>query len=147
MQHAVFALFLLPGAHALLEIQIEGSHGWAQNLPPAASTTAGPASVGEPADLLSPIAQAFLFVCVHASFGLGLSPSRSAAEIRMLGFVVLFWVLEGLLWFVCNPSYGLRRFNMQSISWRRDSCGHSFPALTDRLVHGREDAQTQQVLS
>ena len=48
MQHAVFALFLLPGAHALLEIQIEGSHGWAQNLPPAASTTAGPASVGEP---------------------------------------------------------------------------------------------------
>ena len=41
----------------------------------------------------------------------------------MLGFVVLFWVLEGLLWFVCNPSYCLRRFNRQIFSWRRDSCG------------------------
>jgi hypothetical protein len=35
MQHAVFVLFLLASAtaFALLEIQIEGRHGWAENLP------------------------------------------------------------------------------------------------------------------
>ena len=28
-----------------------------------------------------------------------------------------------------NPSYGLRRFNTQSINWRRDSCGGLLPGV------------------
>ena len=147
MQHAVFALFLLPRALALLEIQIEGSHGWAQNLPPAASTTAGPASVGEPADLLSPIAQAFLFVCVHAPFGLG---HRHGDPPPSFGCWAS-WCSSGS-WRACCGS-SATRLTACAGSTRNPSTGavtpvgDSFPAVTDRLVHGRQDAQTQQVLS
>ncbi|MCU0605803.1 MAG: hypothetical protein MUC33_24475 [Desulfobacterales bacterium] len=41
-------------------------------------------------------------------------------ELRILAFVVLFWILEDFLWFICNRDYGFKGFTPQRISWHRD---------------------------
>ena len=124
MEHAVFALFLLASAtaFALLEIQIEGRHGWAENLPTWRIDNRWTRRLWKkPLTGYHLYAQGFVFLCAHAPFGLGLAGWGLAAELRVLSFVALFWVLEDFLWFVCNPSYGLHRFNPQSIAWHRDA--------------------------
>ena len=34
----------------------------------------------------------------------------------MLASIMLFWIAEVFLWFVCNPAYGLEKFNLASVS-------------------------------
>jgi hypothetical protein len=124
MEHAVFALFLIAAAaaFALLEIQIEGAHGWAENLPTWRTENRWTRLLWKkPLTGYHLYAQLFLFVCAHLPFGLGLAGWGAAAEMRVLAFVAFFWVLEDFLWFACNPAYGLRRFNPQSIPWHRDA--------------------------
>ena len=103
VQHAVFALFLLPPEPLrLLEIQIEGAPAGRRTCLLPRRQPLDPASVGKPADLLSPIRPSLPVRLRPCPVRARASPWRSAAEFRVLGFVVLFWVLEGLLWFVAT---------------------------------------------
>ena len=37
----------------------------------------------------------------------------------VIACIMIFWVAEDLLWFVCNPAYGLARFNPSDVSWHK----------------------------
>jgi hypothetical protein len=37
----------------------------------------------------------------------------------VLASIMLFWVSEDFLWFVCNPACGLARFNPAEVPWHK----------------------------
>jgi hypothetical protein len=124
MEHLVFVGFLALVAwlFALLEIQIEGRHGWAQNLPTWRIENKWVRAVyRKPLTGYHLYAQGFVMIMAHCPFGLNLAPWSLPVELRILAFVVLFWILEDFLWFVCNPEFGFRNFHPERISWHRES--------------------------
>lgn len=124
MEHAVFVGFLALAAwlFALLEIQIEGPHGWAQNLPTWRIQNRWTRAIcRKPLTGYHLYAQAFILLMLHSPFGLNLVAWNLPDELRILSFVALFWVLEDFLWFVCNPNYRLKGFRPQHIEWHRDA--------------------------
>jgi hypothetical protein len=40
-------------------------------------------------------------------------------ELRILGSLALFWIIEDWLWFVCNSAYGLARFAPEFVPWHK----------------------------
>lgn len=104
---------------ALLEIEIEGTEGWARRLPTwrisgrwTRRLFGNRAITGY--HLYS---QVFLITVLHLPYALGLVEPSWKAEFRILSFLLLFWVVEDFLWFVVNPAYGIRRFKPQHIWW------------------------------
>lgn len=104
---------------AKLEIEIEGPDGWAARLPTwrVKKPAFADALVGG-GDITGYHAWAFAatFLFFHLSV---LGRWSWAAEARVLGAFVLFWLVEDFLWFVLNPHYGLRSFNPQRAPWHR----------------------------
>lgn len=120
-QHAAFAATLAVASvlGALLEIQIEGPAGWAENLPTwsARPRWLRPFLGGRAVTGYHLYAHLLVIVLAHLPFGLGLLPFSASAEARILAFIVLFWVLEDFLWFVMNPAFGMNRFRRSEIPW------------------------------
>jgi hypothetical protein len=121
----LFITFLVAAAtvFALLEIQIEGAAGWARSLPTwridnrwtrwlfGARAVTG----------YHVYFQLFLFVVLHLPYGLGLVPPSVGAELRIVAFLLLFWVVEDFLWFVFNPAFGIRGFRRERIPWHAET--------------------------
>ena len=110
---------LLAGVFAQVEIQIEGAAGWAAGLPtwridhhPLLDLFWG----GRP--LTGYHVWVFLFMALVFHFGL-LVHGRPTwrREARILGALMLFWILEDALWFALNPAFGLARLNPASVPW------------------------------
>jgi len=123
MEHAAFAAYLLLCAslYALFEIQIEGKEGWAAALP-TWRVDIGWAKIlygKRPLTGFHVFGLLFVFTVVHLPYALCLCAPSWGYELRILGFVVLFWVTEDFLWFVYNPHYGIRRFKAEAIWWHR----------------------------
>ena len=38
-------------------------------------------------------------------------------EARILGSLMLFWLIEDILWFVMNPAYGLAKLTPEHVPW------------------------------
>ena len=120
---------------AQVEIQIEGAAGWA----------AQPADLADRAALAArpvlgrarPHRLPRLGVLVH---GAGVSPAggvrrqrwSSRIELRILGALALFWIIEDWLWFVMNPAFGLVRF-APHVPWHKHWLGPCRPT-TGRSV-------------
>jgi len=124
MEHAIFFGFLISVSwvFALWEIQIEGRCGWAENLPTwRVENKWTRRFYKKPITGYHFYAQVFILFIAHLPFGLNLVPWNFLYELRILAFVILFWILEDFLWFICNRAYGFRNFKPQSISWHRDS--------------------------
>jgi hypothetical protein len=124
MEHAVFFGFLVLAAlvFALFEIQIEGRDGWAAKLPTwRVENRLTRLLTRKPLTGYHLYAQAFLLIVAHAPFGLGLAAWSLRGELRVLAFLLLFWVVEDFLWFLCNREFGLRRFKPQFIARHRDA--------------------------
>ncbi len=114
---------------AILEIQIEGSAGWAKNLP-----TWRPKPHRWYTKILrifSPDPEptgyhlaiwAVTFSFFHWPLFLGV-PWSVQLEVNLLSAYMFFWVLEDFLWFFFNPAFGLRRFRPEFIPWRREWWG------------------------
>jgi hypothetical protein len=123
MDHAIFIGFVgaVAWLFALLEIQIEGRHGWAENLPTWRIDNKWTRAIyKKPLTGYHLYAQGFILVMAHLPFGLNLVPWRLQYELRILAFVVLFWILEDFLWFICNRDFGFKGFTPKRISWHRD---------------------------
>ena len=60
--------------------------------------------------------QLLVWTVLHVPYAVGL-PFSLAAEMRIVAFGILFWVLEDYFWFVVNPAFGLRRFDREHIWW------------------------------
>ena len=112
-------LLLLAAVMALLEVQIEGAAGWASNLPtwrirekPAFQWLLGGREItGYHTLLFSFVALVFHGPAVMSGrFGVRL-------ECRILGGLMLFWLMEDFLWFVFNPAYGIARLTPQYAFW------------------------------
>jgi hypothetical protein len=59
----------------------------------------------------------FVLLLAHLPFALSLVPFSLGAELRILSFLILFWLVEDYLWFVLNPAFGWRRFRREEIWW------------------------------
>jgi hypothetical protein len=106
---------------AMLEIQIEGPHGWAAALPtwriekhPLLDLFWG----GRP--MTGYHAWAFSFMAAVFHLPLILSAAFTLRmEARIIGCLAIFWIVEDFLWFVMNPAFGIRRFRPVHVWWHR----------------------------
>jgi hypothetical protein len=124
MEHALFfgAVTLTAVLFANLEIQIEGTAGWAGNLPTwrVKNRLTDLFYGGRPLTGYHLYAQTFVLSLVHLPFAVGLAPSLRA-EALVFAFMILFWIVEDFLWFVFNPAFGLKRFRRSEIWWHEAS--------------------------
>jgi hypothetical protein len=106
---------------AQVEIQIEGAHGWAADLPTWRIEHhwlldifwGGRAMTGYHAWVFPFIAMLFHFPLVFSGHW------SLRAECRTIACLMVFWTTEDFLWFVCNPAYGLERFNPTGVAWHK----------------------------
>jgi hypothetical protein len=121
MNHILFfgALLVAGLLFALIEIQIEGPHGWAASLPTWKLQNRWTRLLlgVKPLTGYHLYALTFILLAVHFPFAFGLAPFSWAAEARVLSFYTFFWIVEDFLWFVLNPAFGLSRFRPQYIWW------------------------------
>lgn len=106
---------------AQTEIQIEGSAGWAANLPTWRIEKhwlldifwGGRAMTGYHAWVFPFITLFFHFPFFFMQQWSWRLQARAAASI------MLFWITEDFLWFVMNPAFGLARFNPVDVPWHK----------------------------
>lgn len=104
---------------AKLEIEIEGPDGWAARLPTWRVKKPAFADVVVGGGDITGY-HLWAFVATLAFFHLRvLGRWTWAAEARVLGAFVLFWLLEDFLWFVFNPHYGARSLRPGRAHWHR----------------------------
>ena len=110
---------------AKAEIHIEGDAGWAQNLPtwpiekhPLLDLFwGGRPMTGYHAWMFSFMALAFhLPVLICGSLSLRI-------EARILGSLMVFWILEDFFWFLANPAFGLARLTPACVPWHKKWIG------------------------
>ncbi|HEX2503110.1 MAG TPA: hypothetical protein VHK00_04140 [Miltoncostaeaceae bacterium] len=107
---------------ALIEIEIEGPHGWAVRLP-TWFRTRGPAgrvygalSGGKPLTGYHLFMASLPLVILHLPFGYGVDWSW-AAEVMVLATYLAFAIGWDYLWFILNPFFGLGRFRRGEVWW------------------------------
>lgn len=113
-------LFLMAAVLAILEIQIEGPHGWAKNLPtwkPQPGNLAGKiySKIMSGKELTGYHAAMFTFVALifHLPYVFGLSLTFEH-WLQTLSLFFLFIALWDFLWFVFNPHYPLKYFTKEN---------------------------------
>jgi hypothetical protein len=112
-------VLLLAALFAQVEIQIEGPNGWAANLPTWRLDAPGFARLlfgGRAITGYHVFAFTFMFFVFHLPIALT-GRFSWALEARIMGALVLFWVVEDFLWFVMNPAFGLAAFTPERIPW------------------------------
>lgn len=110
--------FAIAFALAHLEIQIEGKHGWAGQLPTWRwQSEAVLRWAGKPVTGYHVFLQLFLLLVIHLPLMYtGFSLEREAELISLFFLLAVFW---DFLWFVCNPHFGLSRFGRGQVWWFR----------------------------
>jgi len=117
-------LLLLGTLFAQAEIQVEGPNGWAAALPTwrivdghvLKALFGGRVVTGYHVFIF-----AFMFSVFHLPAVLTHTFSLRL-EARILGSLMLFWVIEDVMWFAMNPAYGLGRLNAQGAPWHPHWC-------------------------
>ncbi len=105
-----------------MEIQIEGPNGWAAGLPTWRIEHGGFLQDwfwgGRPLTGYHVWIFAFMALVFHLPLFLDgcFTPRR---EIRILGCLMLFWIIEDFIWFVLNPAFGLAKFNPANVPWHK----------------------------
>lgn len=124
-------LFVLAIVLAVLEIQIEGKHGWAHNLPtwrPKKHNFFIRAykkfmSDREPTGYHM-MMFSFVFLILHMPYFFGL-PYTLESCLKTLSFFFMFVVLWDFLWFVLNPYHPLKKFKKENIWWHKKWLGRA----------------------
>jgi hypothetical protein len=104
---------------ANVEIQIEGAGGWAANLPTWRIAPnwmldlfwGGREMTGYHAWMFPCIALFFHFPLVFNGYW------SWRMEARVIGCILMFWIVEDFLWFALNPAFGLAHFSRENIPW------------------------------
>ena len=118
-------LFLYVGVlgafFAQVEIQIEGGAGWAANLPTWRIEQhwlldifwGGRVMTGYHAWVFS-----FMALVFHLPFVMFRRWSWRL-ELRAVGAIAVFWIIEDFLWFVMNPAFGVGRSSREMAPWHK----------------------------
>jgi hypothetical protein len=121
MSHLAFfaGTCLLAALFALVEIQIEGRHGWASTLPTWRKENQWTRLLygSRPLTGYHLWVQLFSLLMVHLPFFGGWVEWTARGEARALAMLAVFWIVEDFLWFVLNPAFGLKRFRKEHIWW------------------------------
>lgn len=120
----VFGVALL---FALIEIEIEGGHGWAKNLPTVRGVC------GTSMTLYHVYMLAFLLVIVGGFVWFRLPCDKDEQDscvqaqicwrrclrgaVRAAAYLVAVLLVEDFLWFVLNPAFGLGRYTAKNVPW------------------------------
>lgn len=118
-------IFILATALAILEIQIEGQHGWAKNLPtwrPHNSKWFSKlyTKIMSGRELTGYHLTMFTFVLLIFFFPFVSGRAINLENIlKSLSFFFMFIVLWDFLWFVLNPFYPLKNFKGTHIWWHK----------------------------
>ncbi len=121
MKHILFLVFVFISSFIFskVEIAIEGSHGWAENLPtwklPRDHWVSTIFFGNKPATGYHAWVNFFILFFVHIIYLFQLP--TIALELKLISFVIFFWVIEDFLWFVLNPAYGIKNFKKEKIWW------------------------------
>lgn len=112
---------LLALVFANVEIQIEGANGWAASLPtwriehhPLLEIFWG----GRPLTGYHALIFAFMAMVFHLPIFMNGSFSFKL-EARILGSLIVFWIIEDFIWFIWNPAFGLGKFSPACIPWHK----------------------------
>lgn len=104
---------------ANVEVQIEGSAGWAANLPTWRIEDGWLLDLfwgGRPMTGYHVYIFSFVALFFHFPFAFCWRWSWRA-EARALASIALFWVAEDFLWFLLNPAFGWTRFAPSFVLW------------------------------
>lgn len=104
---------------AQLEIQIEGPKGWAAGLPTWRVENAPILQMffgGRAITGYHVFAFSFMFCIFHLPLAM-LGHFSWRMEARILGALMLFWIVEDFLWFVMNPAYGFAKLTPEHVPW------------------------------
>ncbi len=117
--------FVLSIVLAMLEIQIEGPDGWAANLPtwrPNKNSWIQKfwASLFSDKELTGYHLVVIVFVAMifHMPFVFG-APLSWISWLGVMFYYFSFIILWDFLWFVLNPAYTIKKFNVQSVTWHK----------------------------
>ncbi len=106
---------------AKVEIHIEGKDGWAGSLPTWRIEKHWLLDVffgGRPLTGYHAWALPFSLLIFH--FPLLFAWDWSwRLEARCLACLMVFWIIEDLLWFILNPAWGWRRFTPTEVRWHK----------------------------
>ena len=116
---------------ALLEIQVEGTAGWAENLPTwKISNRLTRLFMGSvPFTGYHLYLSLFTLSFLHLPYLVGITPFSVLSEFKLFSFYFFFWVAEDFLWFAFNPAFGLRKFRKEHIWWHAGSWWIFMPKL------------------
>ena len=106
---------------AKLEIEIEGEHGWASNLPTWKIEKHVLLDVFYGGRPLTGY-HVWAFLCVFFFFHLPFIFTHSwtaRQEFHVIAAYNVFWVVEDALWFVLNPHFGWSRFSRAQVWWHK----------------------------
>jgi len=108
---------------AILEIQIEGDAGWAAKLPTWKIENSWTRRLlgSRPLTGYHLWVHLFAVTIVHLPYALGFVTPSVDAEMRIISFLMLFWIAEDFLWFVFNPEFGVRKFRPEHAWWHAPS--------------------------
>ena len=113
----ILSVVLLGFVFGLLEIQIEGKHGWAAKLPCWRREKGFIVKLcgGRPLTGYHTYMIIFVFLMFHFPFLFAGWEWRN--ELLILGLLYEFFLIEDFTWFVFNPAYGIRKFKKGEIWW------------------------------
>ena len=121
----ILYLYLLALVLAFLEVQVEGQHGWAAQLPTwrphehrwyaraYRKFMGGKEMTGYHVAVFL-----FSFLMLHLPYVWGLR-WHLAGELQTLSLFFLFIGVWVFLWFVINPHFGIRKLSAGHISWHK----------------------------
>jgi len=114
---------------AILEIQIEGEHGWAKNLPtwrpyPDSKLAKFYAKIMSDKELTGYhfFLNIFLLLFIHWPFIWNWS-WNIYQELEIMALFLLFVVVWDFLWFVLNPKFSLHDFGREKVWWHKKWTG------------------------
>ena len=116
-------VFLLSLIYALIEIELEGKHGWAKNLPTAHKF------IGH-----FTLYHIYMMLYVVLTFSgwffsrffLGCMSGWNIV-FHFLFFVFSWFLIEDFLWFVFNPYYTIKNYSKKHIPWHNHWIGNRIP--------------------
>ena len=116
-----YLIFIIIVSYAFgqLEIQIEGTAGWAKNLPTWRIENHWALKVfwgGRPLTGYHFWAMIFIFFLFHMPFFFYGTWSWQQ-ELKAIAGLIFFWVIEDFIWFLTNPGFGLKKFKKEFIPW------------------------------
>ena len=101
-------LFVLAAVFAYWEVQIEGSHGWAEKLPTWRKSEGRIFKLLGNRPLTGYHIGMILFLILLFHFPLFFAVWNPEKEIFLIGYILAFLTIEDLFLFLVNPAYGLK---------------------------------------